>query len=152
MQIITYKMSTKLSPHSKVNLALQVCLRQNVLTAAQRNITFEITPSNHYNFYINCAPRVRLTQSQLAIVFQKSVKKASNNHIIKTEFAFHTYLQSNHALAANNIHSTLPNNPQIAKFASRNTNQASLAHQNPLKFNKLKLSNLSIKFKSHIPN
>ena len=82
-------------------------------------------------------------------------QKANYTPTINTTFAFSAYLQSKIlSLAAhttNTIYSTLQNMLQIPNFASQNTNQGSLACQNPLKFHELKQSELSIKLKSHIP-
>ena len=144
------------SPLSKANPNPQVCLPQNILIPAQRNTISNLTLSKHSSFNINYAPRVRLTQNQLALAPQNSSQStnANNTHIINTKISFHFYLQSNNpSLAAhtkNIIHSTLPNSPQIPNFTSRNNNQASLLYKKPQQFNELKHSDLSVKLKPHI--
>ena len=82
-----------------------------------------------------------------------SIIQSHNILATKTSFAFHTNLQQIIPFAphsTNTIQSTLQNEAQIKNFESRNTNQASLAYQKPLSFNKIKQSNLSIKTQSHI--
>ena len=136
--------------------APQVSFTQNQSTLATRNCALKLISLNHNNFDSTHASRVRFTQNQLTPTQRNSSSflESHNTQIKNSSFLFYTNFKPNDPSLAtdstNTNHSALNNKAQIQNFESRYTNQASLAHQNPLQLNKIKLSNLSITNKSNI--